>query len=439
MHDLRRIIEQNTAADAEKTALNLKTATAVRPPAGVGLRTSLNDRAEVDSPRSGKQSNGSAPDGYASEHAEQVNPLSDARAIDQSSFTGKKAYSLALEVQYSMPEEARRSQTSNRTPQQGILTSKDMKSYDAQFFSSIKLTQQMREMQDQKSSLSNQRSSGKLPIVDSDEYGFAAPASVKNSKLTMEHGRNSEMLNAHTIHHFWRGAGNLRIRNGQSFQQSGHLELSAGKKRHSKKPSFSSKILDKLPSRDGNSLSESHSFRAGQYEVPCKSLRYDEYGSDSDSGELRENYDELNLVFDCEKKQWKHPYLRQEQLFAELRDSRRSAEITNLHRNYSRQYPGSAGEQAPVLTVGALNKIFTSLDEVDIWEMPGSPRGPLDGEATVERDDVHSGIASQRLSVHRSMEHDGKGQVVRSSKQFSSPNNRSSVEMAANMSDYTQI
>ena len=61
--------------------------------------------------------NGSAPDGYASEHAEQVNPLSDARAIDQSSFTGKKAYSLALEVQYSMPEEARRSQTSNRTPQ----------------------------------------------------------------------------------------------------------------------------------------------------------------------------------------------------------------------------------------------------------------------------------------------------------------------------------
>lgn len=52
---------------------------------------------------------------------------------------------------------------------------------------------------------------------------------------------------------------------------------------------------------------------------------------------------------------------------------------------------------------------------------------------------MHSGIASQRLSVHLSMEHDGKGQIIRSSKQFSSPNNRSSVEMAANMSDYTQI
>ena len=113
--------------------------------------------------------------------------------------------------------------------------------------------------------------------------------------------------------------------------------------------------------------------------------------------------------------------------------------MAHLQQRYSRQYPGSACDQAPVLTVGALNKIFTSIDEVDIWEMPASPRGPLDGEVTVEREDAHSVMPSHRLSVHRSMDNQGKGLIVRSSKQFSSPNNRSSMEMAANMSDYTQI
>ena len=59
-------------------------------------------------------------------------------------------------------------------------------------------------------------------------------------------------------------------------------------------------MLDKLESRA--SLSQSESYRASQYEVPRKSLRYEKYDSASDSGELRENYDELELVFDCEKK-----------------------------------------------------------------------------------------------------------------------------------------
>ena len=62
-------------------------------------------------------------------------------------------------------------------------------------------------------------------------------------------------------------------------------------------------MLEKLQSRD--SMSQSESYRAGQYEVPRKSLRYDKYESGSDSGELRENYDELELVFNCETKQWR--------------------------------------------------------------------------------------------------------------------------------------
>lgn len=70
---------------------------------------------------------------------------------------------------------------------------------------------------------------------------------------------------------------------------------------HAKGPSYSSKMLDKLPLRD--SMSESQSYRAGQYELPHKSiLRYENYNSSADSGELRENYDELDLVFDCETK-----------------------------------------------------------------------------------------------------------------------------------------
>ena len=60
-------------------------------------------------------------------------------------------------------------------------------------------------------------------------------------------------------------------------------------------------MLDKLPSHD--SMSESLSHRAGKFAIPRKSLlRNDKYNSSSDSGELRENYDELDLVFDHETK-----------------------------------------------------------------------------------------------------------------------------------------
>ena len=114
------------------------------------------------------------------------------------------------------------------------------------------------------------------------------------------------MLNPHTIQHFWRGAGNVKVRNGQSFQiPTGPHDLSSVKNRHHKKdgPSFSAKMLDKLQSRD--SMSESMSYRAGTYEMPRKSVRYEKYDSGSDSGELRENYDELNLVFDCQTKAWR--------------------------------------------------------------------------------------------------------------------------------------
>ena len=74
-----------------------------------------------------------------------------------------------------------------------------------------------------------------------------------------------------------------------------------------------------MQSRD--SLSESASYRAGQYEVPRKSLRYDRYDSGSDSGELRENYDELDLVFDCEKNQWREPEHQKSNVDLQPRDS----------------------------------------------------------------------------------------------------------------------
>ena len=64
------------------------------------------------------------------------------------------------------------------------------------------------------------------------------------------------------------------------------------------------------------SLSESQSYRGfNDQKVAPKSARIEYYDSAGEScnGELRENYDELSLVFDNQTKQWKGPLKEDEQ------------------------------------------------------------------------------------------------------------------------------
>ena len=61
-------------------------------------------------------------------------------------------------------------------------------------------------------------------------------------------------------------------------------------------PTFSSRVIDRIESR-GSLSQQSRSYRAIRFNVNHKaSLRQDYESGDSESGEMRENYDELNIV-----------------------------------------------------------------------------------------------------------------------------------------------
>ena len=61
-------------------------------------------------------------------------------------------------------------------------------------------------------------------------------------------------------------------------------------------PTFSSRVIDRIESR-GSLSQQSRSYRAIRFNVNQKaSLRQDYESDDSESCEMRENYDELNLV-----------------------------------------------------------------------------------------------------------------------------------------------
>ena len=98
----------------------------------------------------------------------------------------------------------------------------------------------------------------------------------------------------------------------------------------------------------------------------------------------------------------------------------RKIELPDINR--SRQVTGYPNKTPPVLTVGALNNIFKSDDNVDIWEMPGSRNYSAEVADEIDKP-ISSKIIIRNLSLIQS--HDNK--LI---------NNRSSLEA---ISDYTQI
>lgn len=99
---------------------------------------------------------------------------------------------------------------------------------------------------------------------------------------------------------FWKGTGKSGT-GKQVGRARQNTEMSALKLPLGKQQSFNLKILDKAASRD--SFSESRSLRGVNYGMSHKSDRYENQdesyvSQDEESGELREDYDELQKVLD---------------------------------------------------------------------------------------------------------------------------------------------
>ena len=82
-----------------------------------------------------------------------------------------------------------------------------------------------------------------------------------------------------------------------------------------------------------------------------------------ESGELRENYDELNLVFGPSA-------VAAREIKGQSGDPTRMESITSDEMGVNIQR--GAFYKEPVLTVAALNEIFKSQENIDVFEMPRS-------------------------------------------------------------------